>query len=141
FSRVEVQLDAAITKLFKLDPNVAPIVTSNIDFARKVQIVRSAVQYQNENAPNKISAVVEFSEVYEMNTDRQIVAHNSFEPDGAEAVQFKRSIAHKKLQQIDPRWSKDQFEQRYNKLQELEANLTKMIGELDADRWMTALFT
>jgi hypothetical protein len=46
-----------------------------------------------------------------------------------------------KLQQIDPRWSKDQFEQRYDKLQELEANLKKMIDELDADRWMTALFT
>jgi hypothetical protein len=53
FSRVEMQLDAAITKIFKIDPNIAPIVTTNIDFARKVSIVQSAVQHHNDHSPKK----------------------------------------------------------------------------------------
>jgi hypothetical protein len=73
--------------------------------------------------------------------DRQAIAHDSFEPDGAEAVQFKRSTARKKLQEVDPRWTKDKFENSYRKLQEHEANLKKMVDEIDADRWVSALFT
>ena len=42
FGRVEAQLDEAITKLFKLDATQAPIITSNIDFAKKANIVEES---------------------------------------------------------------------------------------------------
>jgi hypothetical protein len=44
FGRVELQLDAAITKLFKLDPVYAPIITANIDFVRKLNIAETAAR-------------------------------------------------------------------------------------------------
>ena len=54
FSRVEMQLDAAITTICKLDPRYAPIITGNIDFARKVTIVQRAVGLHNESRSKKI---------------------------------------------------------------------------------------
>jgi hypothetical protein len=143
FSRVEMQLDEAITKLFKLDPQIAPIVTVNIDFFRKLNIVRCAVQYQNDNTPRKKKiSTTEFGKLGKENEARQVIAHSGFEPDGAEAVQFKRSVARQKLKPA-PRWTKHEFEQHFKALQKLETDLRKMVSELDPDRieWNNVLAT
>ena len=40
---MELQLDTAIAKLFKLDPLYAPMVTANMGFMNKVYALRSAL--------------------------------------------------------------------------------------------------
>src|SRR5260370_20071002 len=128
FSRVEMQLDDAITQVLKLDPEIAPIVTWNLDFSRKVNIVQCAVTSHNENSPSKKIEMDTFSEVFKVNTDRQTIAHCSFEPEGADAVQFRRATAHKKYKRVDPRWTNQQFEQRYVKVKRFEAKLRKIVS-------------
>lgn len=127
-------MDEAITKLFRLDEQIAPIVTVNIDFNRKLNIVDCAVAYQNDNTSNRIETTVDFGKIRAENDQRQVIAHSAFEPEGPEAVQFKRSTARDKLAKSDPRWTKQMFEQHYETLQKLEGDLKKMISEIIPDR-------
>ena len=82
FSRVEAQLDEAITKLFKLNPETAPIVTANIDFNKKRYIVHSAVNYQKSKSGKPVENVDKtFGKIASENDERQVVAHSAFEAD------------------------------------------------------------
>jgi hypothetical protein len=79
FSRVEQQLDAAITKLFKLDSQYAPIVTANFDFYKKLQVVRCAVDLQTKAGKQIRNAKKTLGGIEAINNDRQVVAHSPFE--------------------------------------------------------------
>src|SRR5262249_28724350 len=67
-----------------------------VSFVGAVLTVRCAVKYQNDNTPRKISTI-EFGRLRAENDARQIIAHSGFDPDGLEAVQFKRSAAREEL--------------------------------------------
>ena len=135
FARVEMQLDAAITTIFVLDPRYAPIITGSIDFARKVSIVERAVTLHNESRSKKIKMDT-FSKVFEVNGHRLIIAHCGFEPDGAAAVQFRRSKAHGESDPPGLHWTKQQFEQRCQKLERLEAKLSKIVSEIQGEQFL-----
>jgi hypothetical protein len=131
FARVEMQLDAALTTVFKLDPRYAPIITGNIDFIRKVTFVEKAVELHNESRSkkNKIKMGT-FSDVRGVNQPHRVtIAHKSFEPDGADAVQFGPSTPR------GPRWTKQQFEQQCRKLQRLEIKLAKIVSEIEGEQF------
>jgi hypothetical protein len=141
FSRVEARLDEAITKLFKLDPETAPIVTANLDFHRKLYIVRSAVNYQNPKSTTPIKNVDEtFSQIDTQNNGRQVVAHCSFEADPSDGVKFKRVVAKKEMKSDDPHWTEKDFEGRFATLQRLEGELAEIVRKIEPDRivWPTA---
>jgi hypothetical protein len=136
FGRVDLQLDEAITKLFKLDPAYAPIITSNIDFVRKVNIVEAAVALQaNSGKPISVDVEKIFGTIRGMNNPpRQVVAHSPFEETKA-GVQFKRTVAKGgELKAEDPLWTETKFEEHFKTLQRLEGELTQIIGELEPDR-------
>jgi hypothetical protein len=96
FSRLEEQLNSSIIRLFKLEGEIADIITANIDFARKLNIVQSALNEQNasrerERVRKEIKKT--FADISTVNMDRQIVAHSAFEPHKTGGVQFKRTVA------------------------------------------------
>jgi hypothetical protein len=133
FGHLEEKLNAAIAKLFKLDDASASILTANIDFVRKVYIVRSAVIAQNASPKEKwltkeIHAA--FSAVLDVNNDRQIVAHASFEPNGNDEVVFKRIVARKKLVPNQIVWTKEKFEQRFDQMRRLDRELEKILRHI-----------
>jgi hypothetical protein len=146
FSRVELELNNAVIKLFKLDPESGPIITANIDFIKKLYIVRAAVNYQQETGEPKGRLTVDtaktFKDITVMNDKRQVVAHCAFEPECSGGVQFKRTIAKKELKRDDPHWTKEEFEDRFKTLQRLEGELKQIINELKPDRiqWPSAAF-
>jgi len=137
FSRVEQQLDLAITKLFKLDPEYAPIVTANIDFSRKVNIVQTAVGLQVQKSGKSFSIDVDktFGAIKGMNDPpRQTVAHSLFDAGEPDGVQFKRTVARGKLDVKDPFWRQTEFEKHFSILRRLQTELQTIIVELEPER-------
>jgi hypothetical protein len=134
FSRLETDLNAAVAKLFKLDEASADIVTANIDFARKLYIVRSAVHEQNASPHEKwlTSEIKEaFDGVLAMNTERQIVAHSSFGSHPEGGVVFTRTTAREKLARSEVVWGEDKFAKFFKRMQELEQELDKVLRHIE----------
>src|SRR6478672_10650420 len=77
FGRVELQLDEAITRLFKLDNKNALNLTANIDFIRKAYIVHTALGLQAEaGKPVSVDVKKTFSAIRGLTDDRNTVAHS-----------------------------------------------------------------
>ena len=131
FSRVEQQLDAAITKLFRLDPQYAPIVTANFDFYKKLQVVRCAVDLQTKPGKQIRNAKTTLGGIDAINNDRQVVAHSPFEDAEGNGVRFNRTVAKGELKIEALVWREKDFEARFTKLQRLEAKLKQIVGELE----------
>jgi hypothetical protein len=90
FSRLEEELNSAIAVLFKLDEAGTEIITANVDLFRKISIVHSAVNEQNAG-PDQTWLIKEIKETFaslaKINDERQIIAHNAFEPSDKGGVQ------------------------------------------------------
>jgi hypothetical protein len=141
FSRVEEQLDEAITKLFKLNLETAKIVTVNIDFNRKRYIVHSAVNHQNSKALKPIADVdATFNDICKENNARQVVAHSAFEADASDGVKFERIVAKKELKSVILHWTENDFRSHFEALGRLEAKLVEIVNKLEPDRivWPTS---
>jgi hypothetical protein len=137
FGRLEERLNAAITKLFKLDEVSADILTANIDFAKKVNIVRSAAAAQNASRAEKwlTKEINEaFSGVLGKNMDRQIVAHSTFEAHSSGGVAFERLVAREKLVRNQIVWTEQQFEQHFERMQSLERKLESVLRHIEPYR-------
>jgi hypothetical protein len=133
FSRLEEQLNSAIIHLFKLDQDTADIITSNIDFARKLNIVHSAVNEQNASPEQewlRKSIKEAFGALHAVNMERQIVAHSTFAPDEKDGVQFKRTVARGQLNRLDPYWSEEKFQKECERMQKLERELENVLRHI-----------
>jgi hypothetical protein len=133
FSRLDEQLNSAIVHLFKLEEATADIITSNIDFARKLNIVHSAVNEQNASPEQewlRKSIKETFGALYAVNMERQVVAHSAFEPDDKDGVQFRRTVARGQLNRLDPHWSEDKFHKEFEKMQKLERELENVLRHI-----------
>jgi hypothetical protein len=128
FARVEQKVDQAVIKLLELNEKTASIVTGSVDFAKKLNFVRT---YAFEQAGN--DADREFGEktcgaVFGINNDRQVVIHSSFEPAAGGGVQFKRTVASDgRVRVYDQIWDDAKFSQCSQKMSGLEADLDKLI--------------
>lgn len=130
FGRVEQKIDQAVIKLLDLDDKAGPIVTGSIDFAKKVNFVRTAAyEQQSLNDKDKAFAKKTCDDVFEINNPvRQIVIHSSFEPASGGGVQFKRTVAKEgRVQLLDQVWEDKDFSKHYEKMKELEAALERLI--------------
>jgi hypothetical protein len=133
FSRLEEQLNSAIIRLFKLDETTADIITANIDFARKLNIVQSALNEQNasrerERVRKEIKKT--FADISTVNMDRQIAAHSAFETHEMGGVQFKRTVARGHLNRMDPHWSEAKFQSEFEKMERLERALESLLRKI-----------
>src|SRR5262249_16206828 len=85
----------AVIKLLDLDDKAGPIVTGSVDFAKKVNFVRTSAYQQAGNNNDKQFAEQTCDDVFDINDVRQIVIHSSFEPAPGGGVQFKGTVARK----------------------------------------------
>jgi hypothetical protein len=131
FGRVEQKIDQAVIKLLDLDEKAGPIVTGSVDFAKKVNFVRTSAYEQAQNDNDKQFAEKTCDDVFKINNPiRQIVIHSSFEPaPGGGGVQFKRTVARDGRVSFDaPVWNDEKFAEHYAKMTSLEVDLDKLIN-------------
>ena len=82
-----------------------------------------------ETAPQREKEDVNklFNAIFEQNNDRNLMAHSTFELAADDGVQFRRTVAKDgKLKKEDPLWTKQKFEQSYERLQDIRDRLTKL---------------
>jgi len=125
FGAIETELNEAIRKLFELTPDSAEMVCANIDFVRKIKIVRSALADQDKDErlrhKKKIEAV--FSEILRINNDRLIAAHASFKPNENDGVVFYRVTADKDLKRTSPTWTEKYCEKLFSDMEDIRGEL------------------
>jgi hypothetical protein len=121
-------VDQAVIKLLDLDEKAASIVTGSLDFAKKLNFVRTYAFEQAGNNADRGFAEKTCKEVFRVNTDRQLVIHSSFEPGSGGGVQFKRTVASDgRVRVYDQIWDDDRFSKSYEKMRALEAELDQLI--------------
>jgi hypothetical protein len=127
FARVEQKIDQAVIKLFDLDDSTGPIITANVDFAKKVNFVKTSAYQQAVNDTDKDFAEKICNDVFAINGVRQFVIHSSFEPH-KDGVQFRRMVSKKGFVRVDePVWNDSQFSEHYSTMKNLEGELDKLI--------------
>ena len=92
FAKLENQIDVAFAKLFELDSNYANIITGSVDFFKKFNFVRTATAQQISDKTECARVERTLNKVGCYNTQRQVVAHSRFEPEG-DGVRFTRIVA------------------------------------------------
>jgi hypothetical protein len=128
FGRVEQKIDQAVIKLLDLDDKAGPIVTGSVDFAKKVNFVRTSAYEQARNENDKQFAERTCDSVFDINIVRQTVIHSSFEPAHNGGVQFKRTVARDGRVRVDDQvWDDKKFFEHYAKMSKLETELDKLI--------------
>jgi len=128
FGRLEQKIDQAVIKLLDLDERTAQIVTGSVDFAKKLNFVRTSAYGQATTAENKRFADDTCNSVFGINTTRQTVIHSSFEPTSDGSVQFRRTVAKDGRVRIDDQvWDDKEFSKHTTKMSTLEADLDKLI--------------
>jgi hypothetical protein len=128
FARIEQKIDHAVIKLLDLDDKAGPIVTGGVDFANKLNFVRTYAYKQAGNDQDKQFTEKTCKEVFDINNPvRQIVIHSSFEPHD-DGVQFRRTVAKNGRVRVDDQvWDGRKFSEYYSKMTSLEADLDKLI--------------
>src|SRR5262245_62092914 len=128
FARVEQKIDQAVIKLLDLDDKAGPIVTGSVDFAKKLNLVRTSAHQQAVNDKDREFAKKTCNDVYAINNVRLIVIHSSFEPcDGG--VQFRRTVARDgRVRVDDPVWNDKKFSKHYSTMKKLERDLDNSLS-------------
>ncbi len=128
FAAVEQRIDAA------------DILTANIDFSRKINLIETMVHLQaSDKAPEWQKSATSLLNAIKGKNDpcRQIVAHSSFEPAENNSVRFKRTIARGKLQRNEPVWTKMMFDNHFADMDKYAIQLDGLIAELQPFRGPT----
>jgi hypothetical protein len=128
FGRLEQKIDQAVIKLLDLDERTARIVTGSVDFARKLNFVRTSAYEQAGTLESKKLADKTCDRVFKVNDVRQLVIHSSFEPAPDGSVQFRRTVAKDGRVRIDDDvWDDKEFSKHYTEMRSLEAELDKLL--------------
>jgi hypothetical protein len=123
FSSIEGELNEALRKLFELTTDSADIVCANIDFFKKMQVVRSALTDQNADAAHQTSIDKLFGKIAAINDIRTMVAHASFEANGTDGVKFTRQVAKTGLERTTPLWTESYCADFFSKMADLSNEL------------------
>ena len=128
FGRIEQKIDQGVIKLFDLDDKAGPIVTGSVDFAKKLNLVRTAASQQARNKNDRKFGEDTCKGVFDINDVRQLVIHSSFEPAPTGGVQFKRTVAKDgRVRVYDQVWGEKDFNDQYAKMRRLAADLDKLV--------------
>lgn len=127
FASVEQKIDQAVIKLLDLDEKAATIVTSSLDFAKKLNFVRTYALQASKDEDKQFGEDT-CNEVFAVNTDRQVVIHSSFECARGGGVQFRRTVAKDGRVRVDDQiWDDEKFSNYYAKMRGLEGKLDRLI--------------
>lgn len=114
--------------MLTLNEGAKDIVCANLDFVKKLNIIRSAVDLQFEDQEKKLAATL--NKVLEVNNYRQTVIHSTFEAGPNEGVRFSRVIAKKTLERHSADWDRTEFDQRFKTMIKLEVDLDQLVADL-----------
>jgi len=123
FSKIEAELNDALRKLFELNPDSADTVCANIDFFKKIYIVRSALIDQNADGSQAKSIDKLFGLIAGINDHRLIAAHASFEANGTDGVKFSRPVAKTGLERTTPIWTESDCSDLFSRMEDVRREL------------------
>jgi len=130
FSLLEQQIDDGVGKLLGIGTGAVDIVTANMEFARKVSVLRSAENFKAAmpDEARKKTLKDTFGAIMALNDQRKIVAHCSFSP-GKESgtVMFRRAVASKELKVETIEWSNKQFKDSFEEAKRITAGLRQLV--------------
>ena len=131
FALLEAELDQGIAKLFGIADGSLDILAANIDFARKVRIVRSAEVFKAEMPGEERKRLLKdtFSSILRLNDKRKVVAHCRFEAS-LEGVVFRRVVADSRLQVEDVEWTESAFDQAYEEVRKVTDSLRELVADM-----------
>jgi DNA primase large subunit len=130
FAHLENQIDAALAKLFELDTNSANTITASVDFFKRFNFVLTATLQQISEKKERDRVRKILKKVAAHNNERQVVAHSRFEPEG-DGVRFRRVVAREGTVRVpDERWSKQDFENKYEGMKKLTQQLQEVVAEV-----------
>jgi len=128
FARIEQKIDQGVIKLLALDDKAGLIVTSSVDFAKKLNLLWAVAYEQAINDKGREFVDRTFKAVFQINTDRQLVIHSSFEPAPNGGVQFKRTVPKGgRVRVEDQVWGDKKFDDQYTKMQGRADDLDKLV--------------
>ena len=130
FSRMERELDDGIAKVLQLNEGAAHIVCANLDFVKKINIIKSAVTLSFIDRDgsmidllNKINGINQ--------PHRQNLIHATFEPAAKNnGVNFLRTTARDKLKRDLIEWERTKFEDYFSDMERYAADLENLIRDL-----------
>lgn len=122
-------MNRGVAKVLSLNDGAKDIVCANLDFMKKLNIIRSAVALQFEDKDKKLAATL--SKVVEINNYRQTVIHSTFEASSNEGVRFSRVIAKTNLERQTEGWNETQFKQRFKTMGKLKDDLDRLVTNLE----------
>lgn len=118
FALLEEEMNLVIGQVLDTEEDLTDILAANLDFFRKIKIIRSAVASQpnwankKKDKANKIAA-----KIISHNNDRRIVAHSAFSAGTKGKVVFRRAVADEKLKRENPTWDGAMFRAKFAGLQ------------------------
>lgn len=123
FGAIEAELNEAIRKLFELPPNSAGTVCANIDFFKKLNIVRSALTDQDADGKHKEKIKELFGRIAATNDNRLLAAHTHFEANGTDGVVFNRIIAKTGLRRTPTTWTENDCSRMFAEMEAIRKEL------------------
>jgi hypothetical protein len=129
FSKIEAAMNLGIAKVLDLNDSAKDIVCANLDFMKKISIIRAAIAVQFVDKDNSVGAILDRA-VAINNPDRQTVIHSTFEPHG-DGVRFVRIMARdgKLTRQIHD-WNRTRFTNAFGRMEVLAGELERVVADL-----------
>ena len=127
FSAIDAELNEALRRLFELNPDSSDTVCANIDFFRKIYIVRSALTDQDADGARAKQIKDIFGRIAKINDHRVIIAHAGFEANGTDGVQFIHTSAKTGLKRETPVWTEAYCAELFGQMEVLRTELHLMV--------------
>lgn len=131
FANMEGALNSCVAKVLGIDGTTAAVVTSTLDFAKKVALVLAAID-ANFSKDNLDTAQKLLKRVRGQNEPhRQNIIHSRFLASGTSDVTFFRTTARDKLEQKIFTWTPSDFRQHFSRMASLAGELMALEGQLE----------
>lgn len=133
FSLVEQKIDEGIGKILDIEGAALSIVIANIDFVRKVNVLRCSESSKAAIPDKERKKFLQetFSGVLALNEQRKIVAHCPFYPGkDLGSVIFRRTVATKNLNVENVEWRAAEFGSYFQKARNLTKRLEDIVQNL-----------
>jgi hypothetical protein len=133
FSKIEEAMNQGIAKTLNLDDSARDIVCSNLDFVKKINIIKAAIAVQLVDKEGSASAVLDKAAGIN-NPDRQVIIHSTFEPlvfGKTKGVRFTRIITNKgELKRSTQDWPCQRFTNFFSSMEAIAAELERIVAQL-----------
>jgi hypothetical protein len=129
FSKIEAAMNLGVAKVLDLNDHARDIVCANLDFVKKLNIIKTAVAIQFVDKGGDVDVLLNRAAGIN-NPDRQTVIHSTFEPHG-DGVRFIRIITKNgQLERQTKDWDSGHFKSVFGRMESIAVELERVVGEL-----------